>query len=77
LLWKEECQKAKEEKAKKDQKIKDMMGGDAASTSNNNNLEPDESVENNSMDGRSITPVPVIDDDETEDDEPVKKKVKP
>jgi len=64
LLWKEECQKAKEEKEKKDQKMKDMMGG------------PDESVENNSIDGRSITPVPPIDDDETEDDEPVKKKGK-
>jgi len=44
--------------------MKDMMGG------------PDESVENNSIDGRSITPVPPIDDDETEDDEPVKKKGK-
>jgi len=64
ILWKEECQKAKEEKDKKDQKMKDLMADNAVKpqTSEQDSIDkPDGSF---------------ADDDETEDEEPVMKKNK-
>jgi len=67
ILWKEECQKAKEEKDKKDQKMKDMM---------DDLSKPHESLDKLLDDRVASVPRGNADDDETEDEEPAKKQQK-